>query len=185
MGQKVHPGGMRVGVIHDWKSNWFAGTKEFAGALLEALEARASHADAKVGFAVFDFGYLVETYKQAKFMFSAPIPAIDSIDGYQLVLKAHALQRDEAMTRAATQLAASSGGRVVDDNGNALDERSLAYSALLAELGEAGRDRDERPGTRSERVVNGLLEAVRGHAEDDELRSLRQLGQRAVDRQAV
>ena len=29
MGQKVHPGGMRVGVIHDWKSNWYTGKKEF------------------------------------------------------------------------------------------------------------------------------------------------------------
>ena len=25
MGQKVHPGGFRVGVIHDWKSNWWTG----------------------------------------------------------------------------------------------------------------------------------------------------------------
>ena len=33
MGQKVHPGGLRVGVIHDWKSNWMVGKKEFAGAL--------------------------------------------------------------------------------------------------------------------------------------------------------
>ena len=31
MGQKIHPGGMRVGVIHDWKSNWYTGPKEFAG----------------------------------------------------------------------------------------------------------------------------------------------------------
>ncbi len=23
MGQKVHPEAMRVGYIHDWKSNWF------------------------------------------------------------------------------------------------------------------------------------------------------------------
>ena len=23
MGQKVHPESMRVGYIHDWKSNWF------------------------------------------------------------------------------------------------------------------------------------------------------------------
>ena len=23
MGQKVHPGGLRVGIIHDWKSNWY------------------------------------------------------------------------------------------------------------------------------------------------------------------
>ena len=35
MGQKVHPGGMRVGVIHDWKSNWYTGNKEFAAAILE------------------------------------------------------------------------------------------------------------------------------------------------------
>src|SRR5215469_12118483 len=26
MGQKIHPGGLRVGVIHDWKSNWYTGT---------------------------------------------------------------------------------------------------------------------------------------------------------------
>ena len=27
MGQKVHPGGLRVGVIHDWKSNWMVPTR--------------------------------------------------------------------------------------------------------------------------------------------------------------
>ena len=41
MGQKVHPGGLRVGVIHDWKSNWMVGKKEFAGALLEDIKIRA------------------------------------------------------------------------------------------------------------------------------------------------
>jgi small subunit ribosomal protein S3 len=40
MGQKVHPGGLRVGVIHDWKSNWFAGTKDFADYLLEDVKIR-------------------------------------------------------------------------------------------------------------------------------------------------
>jgi small subunit ribosomal protein S3 len=40
MGQKVHPGGLRVGVIHDWKSNWMVSSKEFAGALLEDLKIR-------------------------------------------------------------------------------------------------------------------------------------------------
>ena len=24
MGQKIHPGGFRVGVIQDWKSHWYA-----------------------------------------------------------------------------------------------------------------------------------------------------------------
>src|ERR1700675_2085789 len=41
MGQKVHPGGLRVGVIHDWKSNWMVSKKEFAGALLEDIKIRA------------------------------------------------------------------------------------------------------------------------------------------------
>jgi small subunit ribosomal protein S3 len=40
MGQKVHPGGMRVGVIHDWKSNWYTGTKEFSAYLLEDIKIR-------------------------------------------------------------------------------------------------------------------------------------------------
>ena len=40
MGQKIHPGGLRVGVIHDWKSNWYTGTKEFPAFLLEDLKIR-------------------------------------------------------------------------------------------------------------------------------------------------
>ena len=34
MGQKVHPGGFRVGVIHDWKSHWYT-EKEFKQYLAE------------------------------------------------------------------------------------------------------------------------------------------------------
>jgi small subunit ribosomal protein S3 len=40
MGQKIHPGGLRVGVIHDWKSNWYVGNKEFGAALLEDVRIR-------------------------------------------------------------------------------------------------------------------------------------------------
>jgi small subunit ribosomal protein S3 len=40
MGQKVHPGGLRVGVIHDWKSNWYTGKKDFAGYILEDIKIR-------------------------------------------------------------------------------------------------------------------------------------------------
>src|ERR1700726_3284815 len=40
MGQKVHPGGLRVGVIHDWKSNWYTGKKEFPAYILEDLKIR-------------------------------------------------------------------------------------------------------------------------------------------------
>src|SRR4051794_25178666 len=40
MGQKVHPGGLRVGVIHDWKSNWWTGKKDFPGYLIEDIRIR-------------------------------------------------------------------------------------------------------------------------------------------------
>src|SRR5919197_1235606 len=50
MGQKVHPGGMRVGVIHDWKSNWYTGSKEFPGYLLEDVRIR-DHINRKLAHA--------------------------------------------------------------------------------------------------------------------------------------
>jgi small subunit ribosomal protein S3 len=39
MGQKVHPEAMRVGYIHDWKSNWFS-EKHFADFLIEDVRIR-------------------------------------------------------------------------------------------------------------------------------------------------
>ena len=30
MGQKIHPGGLRVGVIQDWDAKWYADDKDFA-----------------------------------------------------------------------------------------------------------------------------------------------------------
>ncbi len=39
MGQKVHPEAMRVGYIHDWKSNWF-NEKNFAEYLAEDIRIR-------------------------------------------------------------------------------------------------------------------------------------------------
>ena len=35
MGQKVHPNGMRVGVIKDWNSKWYAEKKDYADYLVE------------------------------------------------------------------------------------------------------------------------------------------------------
>jgi small subunit ribosomal protein S3 len=40
MGQKIHPGGLRVGIIHDWKSNWYTSNKDFAAALIEDVKIR-------------------------------------------------------------------------------------------------------------------------------------------------
>ena len=40
MGQKVNPHGLRVGVIKDWDSRWFAGKKEFGDTLVEDYNLR-------------------------------------------------------------------------------------------------------------------------------------------------
>ena len=40
MGQKVHPIGMRVGVIRDWDAKWFANSKDYADFLHEDLRIR-------------------------------------------------------------------------------------------------------------------------------------------------
>ena len=50
MGQKIHPGGLRVGVIHDWKSNWYTGAKEFPAYLIEDVKIRG-HIYGKLGHA--------------------------------------------------------------------------------------------------------------------------------------
>ena len=40
MGQKVHPNGIRVGVIKDWNSKWYADSKNFGDYLVEDYEIR-------------------------------------------------------------------------------------------------------------------------------------------------
>jgi len=49
VGQKVHPGGMRLGIIHDWKAHWYT-EKQFAGFLHEDLAIR-KHIQRKMGHA--------------------------------------------------------------------------------------------------------------------------------------
>jgi len=50
VGQKVHPGGLRVGIIHEWKSNWYTGTKEYPAYLIEDVKIR-DHIRGKLGHA--------------------------------------------------------------------------------------------------------------------------------------
>ena len=40
MGQKVHPNGLRLGVIKDWDARWYAHDKDFPGLLLEDIRLR-------------------------------------------------------------------------------------------------------------------------------------------------
>jgi len=80
-----------------------AAKRPLADALLAALQERAQHPDPKTAaLAVFDFGYLVETYREGVWAFPGrALPAVDTIDGYQLVLKAHAMQSDAQIQEAA------------------------------------------------------------------------------------
>jgi len=58
MGQKVHPGGLRVGVRHggarpragEWKSHWYTSKKEFPGAIAEDVRIRR-HINGKLSHA--------------------------------------------------------------------------------------------------------------------------------------
>jgi hypothetical protein len=87
-----------------------------AKALLAALQERADHPQpAAAALAVFDFGYLVETYREGQYAFKPNLlPAVDAIDGYQLVLKAEAMQKDGAMQRAAELIQQGLPRRVTD-----------------------------------------------------------------------
>ena len=40
MGQKVHPNGLRVGVIKDWSSKWYADSKNYSDYLVEDYKIR-------------------------------------------------------------------------------------------------------------------------------------------------
>ena len=40
MGQKVHPTGIRLGIVKDWTSKWYADSAEFAGFIAQDFEVR-------------------------------------------------------------------------------------------------------------------------------------------------
>ena len=40
MGQKVHPNGIRVGIIRDWNSKWYADSKNYSDYLVEDYKIR-------------------------------------------------------------------------------------------------------------------------------------------------
>jgi hypothetical protein len=99
---------------------------QLAADLLAALQERAAAKTAAVAPAVFDFGYLVETYKQATYMFSSPVKGLTAIDGYQLVLKAVALQSDPAMEFGAAVIAQGSTDAALRAESRAHLDRAIA-----------------------------------------------------------
>ena len=42
MGQKVNPVGLRIGIIRDWESKWFANKKDYTELLHEDIKIRES-----------------------------------------------------------------------------------------------------------------------------------------------
>ena len=40
MGQKVNPHGLRIGIIKDWDTKWYAGVKDFSSFLVEDVKLR-------------------------------------------------------------------------------------------------------------------------------------------------
>ena len=78
-----------------------------AAALLAKLESRAASRQPNVALAVFDFGYLVETYRQAASIFKTMLPSVETIDGYGLVQKAYTFRQDPQIAFASAIIAAS------------------------------------------------------------------------------
>ena len=54
MGQKVSPHGLRVGVIKDWDSKWYAGKDNFAEFLAEDNKIRKFDADREIEISALD-----------------------------------------------------------------------------------------------------------------------------------
>ncbi len=97
-----------------------------AADLFAAVQARVAAPNAATAAAsVFDFGYLVETYKQATYMFTSPVNGLNAIDGYQLVLQAVALQNDPAMEFGAAVIAQGSADAAMRAESRAHLDRAL------------------------------------------------------------
>ena len=79
-------------------TEYVAKNPNVSGMLLGALQARAARTDANVGLAVFDFGYLAETYKQATWLAGGPLKGAQEVDGYGLVEEAFTLTGVQAMS---------------------------------------------------------------------------------------
>ena len=105
-----------------------------AAELLTALRERAAAKTASAPSAVFDFGYLAETYRQATFMFASPVKGLESIDGYQLVLKAAALHSDPAMEFGAAVIGQGSANATLRAESREHLDRALAGAKADAAL---------------------------------------------------
>lgn len=86
-----------------------------AAALVARLEARAK-APGVNPIAIFDYGYAVETFRQARSLFKNTLPVSDRVNGYQLVRKAFGARPEPEIEFAAAV--------ITQDGGNASEHRA-------------------------------------------------------------
>src|SRR3989442_1745327 len=87
-----------------------------------------------VALAVFDFGYLVETYRQAAPMFRNTLPSVETIDGYGLVQKAYVFRHDAEIEFASAIMAASPKRAEYDAHRRNAESGAKTDSLLAANL---------------------------------------------------
>ena len=65
MGQKVHPTGLRLGITENWRSQWYAGKKDFGSLLVEDHKIR-NHVKKNYGFAGIPIVEIDRTREEAR-----------------------------------------------------------------------------------------------------------------------
>lgn len=105
-----------------------------AGRLLQALRARTSKAPATRGeaIALFDVGYLVETYRQLGAHKRALATATGELDGYGLVTAALRVVTDDPALHFAAALMTVDGKHATAHRVHAQQARAASSDALLA-----------------------------------------------------
>ena len=75
MGQKVHPIGIRLGIVKDWSSRWYASSKDFADTLCADLKVREYLSD-KLSAAGISRIYIERPARNAKIIVHAARPGV-------------------------------------------------------------------------------------------------------------
>lgn len=75
MGQKVHPVGIRLGIVKDWSSKWYAGSKDYADYLYTDLKVR-EHIRAKLAQASVSEVRIERPARNAKIVIHTARPGI-------------------------------------------------------------------------------------------------------------
>jgi small subunit ribosomal protein S3 len=75
MGQKIHPTGFRLGVLHNWSSRWYAGDRNFAAMLLDDIKVR-EYLKQKLGHAAISRVVIERPAKNAKITIHSARPGV-------------------------------------------------------------------------------------------------------------